>query len=482
MSDILDQLAGWREGGGALSSRLARALRDAIARGVIPIGATLPPERHLAAILAVSRGTVVTAMRSLATDGVIARRQGSGSTVIGGADPSMITSRADPLRLDAFQASADLGVIDMTNAAGLGTGVLSSEVWDAARADLENVMLGSGYLPFRGLPMLRDAVARHMSRWGLRVTAEDVLICTGAQQAIAVCATALLNPGDRVIVERQSWPGALDAFREAGARLVPISSDDQGPDIRELRNALDSGRAALAYLTPSAKNPTGTTMPAIRRARVVEACAEHAVPLIDDCVCHDVTIEPAPNALAAFTGAGTVITIGSASKLFWGGLRVGWLHTTEPLLSRLVECKRVADLGTSLMSQVLVAHLLNDHAEEMRERRVGEMTERRTLIRECVDTYLPGWRYREPSGGFALWMELPAGDGREFTDYARREGVAILPGALVSADGSGAGFVRVATVHDAVTTRVAFQRLGAAWAAYRPFARPVELLGETGVI
>jgi DNA-binding transcriptional MocR family regulator len=482
MSDILDQLDDWRRREGSLSARLSAALQSAIGRGAIPVGSTLPPERHLASLLGVSRGTIVAAMRSLAAAGLIERRQGSGSRVVAGAGGSAAAAAGvDPLRLAAF-ATTDLGIIDMTNAAGLGAGILGPELWDAVQQDLESVVLGSGYLPFRGLPSLRSVIADHMSGWGLAVDPEQVAICTGAQQAISVCATALITPGDRVIVERQSWPGALDAFREAGARLVPISSDPQGPDIGELRDALGAARTALVYLTPSAKNPTGTTMPAIRRARVVEACSSAAVPVIDDAVCQDVTIEPAPSALAAFDNSGQVITIGSASKLFWGGLRVGWMHTAEPLLSRLVECKRVADLGTSLVAQVIVTHLVRDHAVAMRERRVRELSERRHLVRELVDRHLPGFRYQDPSGGFALWLELPVGDGREFTEYARREGVAILPGSLVSADGSGAGFVRLAIVHDAVTTRVAFQRLGAAWSAYRPVARPLTPVPEAGVI
>ena len=469
MDHFVAQLGAWRSGTGSLHARLAEAIVGAIDRRDLTVGTALPAERTLAELLGISRGTVVAAMRSLADQRVIQRVRGSGS-VVAARSSRPARDRPRDTRLSQVYGAVGRGVIEMVAAAPLGDGAVPDSVWQAAIAEMDGLSTSTGYFYAQGLPALRGAIADHMVGWGLDVDPDDVAVCNGAQQAISLVAQTFVNRGDCVVVEEYTWAGAIDAFRAAGARVVTVRSDGIGPDVAHLRETLANANPVLVYLCSSVNNPTGVTMPATRRMRVTEACAAHGVTIVDDCIFHDVVIAERPNPLASYEPRPPVITIGSISKLFWGGLRIGWMHAPHEMLTRLAERRRIVDLGSPLVTQLVATHLLNDYAEAMRERRLAEISHRLSLLAELAGRELSDIEWTEPSGAYMVWMRLPYGDSREFAHYAMREGVAVLPGTLMSAAGAGADHIRLALIHDDATIIEAFTRLGRAWKNFRPMA------------
>jgi DNA-binding transcriptional MocR family regulator len=469
MDHFVAQLGAWRGGKGPLHARLAEAIMAAIDRRDLTIGTALPAERTLAELLDISRGTVVAAMRSLAGQGVIQRVRGSGS-VVAARSSRPARDRPRDTRLAQVYDKVGNGVIEMVAAAPLGHGAIPDAVWQTALTEMDGLSTSTGYFYAQGLPALRGAIAGHMGGWGLDVDPDDIAVCNGAQQAISLVAQTFLNRGDCVVVEEYTWAGAIDAFRAAGARVVTVPSDGAGPDVAHLRETLANAKPVLVYLCSSVNNPTGVTMPATRRMRVTEACAAHGVMLVDDCIFHDVVIGDRPNPLASYEPRPSVITIGSISKLFWGGLRIGWMHAPRDLLTRLTERRRIVDLGSPLVTQLVATHLLNGFAESMRERRVDEITHRLELVAQVAEREVPELEWSEPSGAYMVWMRLPYGDSREFAHFAMREGVAVLPGTLMSAAGAGADHIRLALIHDDATIIEAFARLGRAWRNFVPVA------------
>jgi DNA-binding transcriptional MocR family regulator len=409
-------------------------------------------------------------MRALAGDGVIERVRGSGSIVVGRSRRPARSPDRRHSRLAQVYDHLGQGVIEMVAAAPIGDGAVPRSVWDAALSRMDRLEVGTGYFLAQGLPELRSAIAAHMAAWGITAEAEDIVICNGAQQGLSLTVDTLVSPGDHVIVEEYTWAGALDALRAAGARLISIPSDGAGLDVIRLREALAGARPTLVYLCPTVNNPTGETMSVTRRMRVMEACRAHGVTVVDDCANTDVVIGERPAALATYEPQAQVITIGSVSKLFWGGLRIGWIHAPTELLARLAERRRIADLGSPLITQVVATLLMAEHAEVMRTRRVAEIEERLEGVSGLLARELPGFDWTPPSGGYMLWLRLPHGESREFAHYALREGVAVLPGNIVSSRGTGSDRVRLALIHDRDTMTEAFRRLGLAWRAYAPAA------------
>jgi DNA-binding transcriptional MocR family regulator len=164
-----------------------------------------------------------------------------------------------------------------------------------------------------------------------------------------------------------------------------------------------------------------------------------------------------------------VISIGSLSKLFWGGLRIGWIRAPEPLLLRLAGLKVAFDLGSSALSQLVAARLL-ERAQEVQLVRRGQLLERRDTLAAELARRLPEWSFTLPDGGLSIWVRLPYGAASELKQVALRHGVSLLAGPTVSADGGNAACLRLVYVHEPSVIAEAVLRLARAWEAYAPLA------------
>ncbi|MFI7635944.1 PLP-dependent aminotransferase family protein [Nonomuraea sp. NPDC049400] len=282
----------------------------------------------------------------------------------------------------------------------------------------------------------------------------DVLITTGAQQGIDVAARALLRPGDRVLVGDPTYGGALGVFRRAGAVAVPVDLSDK----RAVADAIERRQPALVFAM-SVDNPTGA-VPDLRPLAALAAAGE--VTLLEDRTLASLVFDDSPPApLAEIHPYGTV-TVGSLSKVLWGGLRVGWLHAAPPLLARLAEQKLDADLAGSAVSQRLAAELLDRNPVEPW---LAELARRRDHMSAALATALPEWSWTTPRGGLSLWVRLPGTDTTHFADIAREHGVAVAPGTMFSPDGRHRDRIRISFALPPALLDQAVSLLARAWSA-----------------
>jgi DNA-binding transcriptional MocR family regulator len=419
----------------------------------------------------VSRTTVVGAYRALKDDGVLASRQGRGTWVAAAGAP-----RTGELAFSGELYSNLMGgrgdVIELTAAAPHATTVVAEEAARLAADGLAGRVAGVGYLP-AGLPELRERIAEMHTAQGLPTRPDEVLVTTGAQQAIALCTELLGEAGQSVLVEEVTYPGALDLARAAGMRPVGAALDDGGVVVDAVDELMDRVRPRFVYLVPAHQNPTGSVLSDARSRAVAELSARYRVPVVEDLALRDLrlTDRPLPPPIAAHDPDALVITIGSASKVLWAGLRVGWIRAPRPIVERLVQLKVRTDLGSDVLSQVVAAAALPRLAEAIVERRGGLRLGHEALS-AALARHLPDWEWDTPTGGCILWVRIPGGDARELGQVAQRHGVTVVPGQVLSADGGHADRLRLPFAADAPVLEEAARRLALAWSAYRG--------GETG--
>lgn len=462
-TELSERLGRWSAGRGPLWLLLARRLRSLIDDGDLPPGTPLPPDRALAAVLAVGRSTVVQAYDLLVGEERVVRRQGSGTWVAGEPRDEGGRTTSEPMFLHLLQPRD--GVVMLACAAPMGPPQQVAAAFARVGGELAGVTGDIGYHPL-GHPALRAAIARHYDRRGVPTTPDQVLVTTGGQQALWLVARALVQPGDHVVVETPTYPGALEAFRERAAVLVPLPVGLPGLDA-----AARHRRPALAYVIPTFQNPTGSVLPSPARDRLASAAAGVGIPLLEDEVLAELPFDadaPVPDPLARRND--DVIGVGSLSKLVWGGLRVGWVRARPALIHRLARLRSVHDLGGSIPAQLAAVDLLAD-LEALRRRSARDRHRAHDHLRGLLSRALPEWEVPAVPGGQSLWIRLPAGDGTSFAQVALRHGVAILPGAGLDPGGRCDAHVRVHYLAPLPDLDVAVDRLAAAWRVYRPPAR-----------
>jgi len=433
---------------------LADALVLVIGDGRIGQGTRLPSERELTEALGVSRTTVTRAYAALRDAGYAEARQGSGTytRVPGG------RARAHDRAL--LPRPGDHDAIDLNCAAPSAPPQLASAYAEAA-ALLPAYLGGHGYFP-AGLPELQAAIARTYDERGLPTDPDQVMVTSGALAAAAIVAKALAGPGDRVLVETPVYPNATEALRISGARLAHSPVDPDGWDLDAVRAALRQTSPRLTYLIPDFQNPTGLLMgdeqretyaAHVRAARTVAVVdeAHQALPLEGQAM---------PRPFAAHSPGS--VTIGSASKSFWGGLRLGWVRAPHDLVDRLTRARVSMDLGAPVLEQLVLLRLLEHPAETLTGHR-ARLREQRDALVAALRTHVPSWDFRVPSGGLALWCRLPESLGTAVAAAAERHGVIVAPGPVFAAEGGLDRFVRIPWTKRPDELVEAAARVGAAW-------------------
>jgi DNA-binding transcriptional MocR family regulator len=308
--ELGERLGRWSSGRGPLPVLLAARLRRLIDEGELAPGEPLPPDRILASALAVGRSTVVGAYDLLRYDGRIVRRQGSGTRVTGSAPDRAHQTTSAPIFLHLLEPPD--GVIPLACAAPDRPPPEVADAYARIMPALASTTGDIGYYP-AGHPVLRRAIADRYAERGIPTSPGQILVTTGGQQALSLLAQAFLAPGDQVMVEGPTYPGALEAFREQAAVLRSLPTGLDG-----LETAAGGHRTVLAYVISTFHNPTGSVLPAAARRALVKATAASAIRLIDDEVLSDLAFPgvQVPPPLAAYSDA--VISVGSLSKCVWG--------------------------------------------------------------------------------------------------------------------------------------------------------------------
>ena len=419
-------LGAWRDRPGPLADALATAVREAVVDGRLPAGTRLPSERELARTLGISRGTVVTALTLLRDDGWLHTRHGSGSQV---RLPAHLTARTTPWSLDrGGAADADLDLTLAVTAAPHDAYLAAL----ARAADRSPALLVDSGVATTGLPRLRELLAARYTRTGLATRPEQILVTSGAQAALTLLLDHLhTDHRSPVVVESPTYPGALAVLRARRTRLLPVPvSTRDGWDTEQLAAALRSKGPRLAYLIPDFHNPTGAHMTDATRTEIARLTHRHALTVVADETMRDLDLRTPTGTEPHLSGPG-VIQIGSASKILWSGLRVGWIRATAELVRALRRNPLQAQLSPPPLEQLIAAELLGDTLESV-------LTDRRDRLRAQRDHLAglltrTGWSYTVPDGGLSLWLRLDA-TTTDLAERAARHGLALTPGPLFAPD------------------------------------------------
>ncbi|EMO4453587.1 MocR-like transcription factor YczR [Klebsiella michiganensis] len=430
--------------------QLAEALRLLILDGRLALETRLPGERELAAALNISRTTVASALGQLREEGYLYSRQGSGSRIALPERPvEAAAKQTDPL-------SVNLAV------AALSAGPEIHQAYSQALKIMPEHLSNTGY-DQQGLPLLREAIARGYSERGLPTRSDEVMIVNGALSGFALVLRLFTGPGDRVVVDAPTYPMALSAIQGASCRPVSVALPQQGWDCDGLAATIAQTAPRLAWLMPDFHNPTGRCMDSATRQRVADIAAQTRTTLVADETMVDLWYDaPPPPPLAAFNPDAPVITIGSAGKSFWGGLRIGWIRASSRTIASLVQARDSLDLGSPLLEQLACCWLLENENRLLPSRRAMLAT-RRDMCGALMAEYFPHWHFTPPEGGLSFWVELPGMLATLFSVRAESRGIHIGTGTRFGLAGAFDRYLRLPFTLSDDELRSAFTTLQPLW-------------------
>jgi len=446
--------------------QISRALIGEIQRGRLRPGDRVPGSRTLARTLRVHRQTVVSAIDELIAEGWLTSKRASGTFVSIELPEQRFRTAASslgrfrPARFPILLAAAPAP--ELPRVVPKGTILMSG-----TRPDLRLLpadLIGSGFrrvlrssgptlLTYgdpAGQPQLRHALAAMLSSTrGLAVDPSSVMVTRGSQMALALVARALIRPGDVIAVEHPGYRPAWEAFRIAGAEVVPVPVDEHGLDVRALEQVIARRPIRGVYVTPHHQFPTTVTLSGPRRLALLQLSARERFAVIEDDYDHEFHYSGRPVLpLAATDTAGTVIYIGTFSKVLAPALRLGFIAAPPDLIERLVAYRSFIDLQGDSVQEFAIAELLEEgliqrHVRKMRRIYRARLRTLSSLLRKQLGGFLA---FRNPSGGTAIWVTTR--DARTmacWTDAAREHGVAFDAGGAfsmnpMSARGARLGF------------------------------------------
>ncbi|MBL0886609.1 MocR-like transcription factor YczR [Myceligenerans indicum] len=468
-------LGTWHAGGPAYTA-LADALRAAVLAGTIAPLTRLPSERELAPVLGVSRTTTAAAYRRLRDLGFAASRVGSGTVTLlprlaeapaGGdvAVPDAAGTLGDPLARGAAHPAAPSGVVHpvLLNQATAPAAPEVGPAFERALAALPEHLAYGGYAPY-GIAPLREAVAARYRERGVPTTPDQVLVTTGAQNAISLVVRSVLGRRETAVVQSPTYFHALDTLREVGGRVVGVPTGYDGLDVELLASTVRRTRARMLFLIPDHHNPTGTSLTPAERVAVRELAERTGVTVLADETLTDLALSGSPDANPPFAGDGTsphLITVGSTSKSFWGGLRIGWVRAHPDVVARLVRTRQSTDIATAVMEQLVAAELIG-RRDEILPGRLAWFRERRDTLVAALRQALP-WDVPVPDGGQFVWAGLGGPLAHAFAAAAAAEGVMLNAGPTFTPDGSSQDRVRLTFPHSPDLLEIVVPRLVRAW-------------------
>lgn len=428
--------------------QLADHLAALIETGRLPVGDRIPPTRELAEALGLSRNTVSRAYEALGETGFLAAHVGRGTFVArGGAD----ADGRSPVRREAtrFAWQALLARRARETGAPRGLRLLDES---RVRFDLRAGRVDPNALPVAeiqgayqralgralrhsandfdplGFAPLREAIARALAGRGIACKPEQVLVVSGAQQALDLVARALLDPGDVALVEEPGYFGATLAFRACEAQLIGVGIDADGLRVDELERILRTRRPKLLYTTPAVQLPTTVALADARRQALLEVADRAQLPILeDDYDCELRLGGPVAPALKQLDPGEHVIYVGTFSKALFPGLRLGYAVAARPLLAALSRARLAASFQPSLVDQMALAELLRGDVLERHVRRVRKRyADRVGAVLQALEGAFPSHaRWRPPAGGSAVWVEFDRPvDHDALSAAALREGIA----------------------------------------------------------
>ena len=306
--------------------------------------------------------------------------------------------------------------------------------------------ISEGYTP------LREWICAYMGRHGIQAGLDEVLVTSGSQQALEFVGKLLIGPGEKILVTRPTYLGALQAFSPYEPQYLSVPGDEEGPELTAVEAALEQ-KPKFFYLVPDFQNPNGTTVSRARREALLDLCAKHSVPIVEDAAYTELRYDgeaiPPIVALDAARNGGkitNVIYCGSFSKTMVPAFRVGWINGPAEVINRLVLMKQAGDLHTSTINQIVLHDVVSQNFDAHIRRLRGSYKERRDALLTALADFAPaGVAWTKPEGGMFVWIELPEGiDGTDLLARAIKEAnVAFVPGSAFHADRTGKNTLRL---------------------------------------
>ena len=443
-----------------LYRQLYEHLREAILAGTLPESTRLPPERSMAEQLGVNRSTIVHAYRELVADGLIEQRVGSGSRVaprLRGGQPERSAAvpwwvTLPPWRVGEFPnilgelaAKQEPGRISFVQGVAPDQPSPLGELAQSFERVARDPRFILSYGDSEGYEPLRSAIAARMNTSGAStIEPRSIIVLTGSTQGIMIVAQSLAEPGDEIIVESPSYPGALQIFQICGLRAIPVPVDDEGMRVDHVEAILRTRRPRFIYTMPALHNPTNATMNADRRERLITIAKRAGVPIIEDDPYGPLMREPVVPLVAL--APDHVVYLSTFSKTIAPSLRVGWLAAPRTILERLLLRKQAYDMATSLYVQAAIVDYLergyDAHVAQLRD----ELLLRRGLADAAIAAHWPStFRVSPAAGGFYVWVSTPRDiRARALLDASERLGASFLFGEAFFANSGGDHHFRLA--------------------------------------
>lgn len=427
--------------GRPLFLQLHEQIIDRIAAGELTAGARLPPVRRLAQQLGINHMTVAKVYKDLAEAGFVEGRAGGGTHVRAPYGTGSRRARgsepvnAGPLLSERlYELSHAPGVIGFTTNYPAPDADCAKEF----ETSLQSVVVDGltpyfAYDPPNGRINFRRAIVDYVARQGLTAIPEDVIVTSGAQQAIELVVRLLVPHGSPVIVERPSYYGVLNALRSVGARILEVPIDSDGMDIEKLEAHLARHRPRLIYTNPTFQNPTGVTTSLEKRRSILALARKHGVAILEDDHSSELRFSghPVPSMRSLSESGDNVFYVRGFGKVFLPGTRLGYVvapsHARRPLLS----LKAHSDLHTTGIMQEAMARFLarGNHPKFLEQMKRVYAAKQRKLISSLAEGMPSGTLIGKPEGGLSLWVTLPEGtEVSELYYRAVRRGVAFVAG------------------------------------------------------
>lgn len=441
-----------------LYEQISDHLEQRISYGEFPPGSLLPSERKLAEQLNVNRSTIIMAFAELRSLGIIESRTGSGtrvSTTKWGATPKhtpnwkRYAEGGSFLPNPPFMRKIRDALTQHTSLIDFASGELSADL--APMDEIANLMSEHRYTSYlgydhpQGYIPLRQALVSYLGQHRhIQTTESSILITSGSQQSLYLITQCLLSPGDAVAIEDPSYCYSLPMFQSAGLRLFRLPVDRFGVRPEDIRDLHKKHRIKMVFLNPNYQNPTGTVLGEERRKQLLEVASELALPIVEDDPFSLTAYEGMPpSPLKSMDAVGSILYIGSFSKIAASGLRIGWMVAPHSIVERLADARQQMDFGLSVIPQQVAAQFLQSaHFEPHLERLRLQLQFKRDLLIESLQKELPHdlVRFSIPQGGLHLWCKLiPNVHDGKLLEEAIRRGVIFVPGSVY---GSDSGFIR----------------------------------------
>lgn len=422
-------------------------IRDKIISGEWPIGTKVPSQRDLAELLGVNRSTIISTISELISEGLLQGNSGGGTRVVNNtwnlfeinSQPkwnSYVSTGIQQPNPDIIQQINQLEF--NPDVVRLGSCELAPEnipnriIRDLLNNIPENINLG--YMEPKGSYQLRHEICNYLKTISIETQPSNILIVSGALQALQLISLGLLHKGSVIFLEKPSYLYSLRLFRSSGMVLSPISMDSEGLDIKDLIIRNNEKKGSMLFTIPTFHNPTGKVMTIERRKELIDECGKMRLPIVEDDVYRELWYanEPPPP-IKAFDHNGAVLYVGSMSKNFCPGLRIGWVVGDEQVIERLADIKMQFDYGSSSLSQWLASEIFKsgyyyEHNEKLRK---NAKLRRDTTLNTLNKYFSTIATWNIPTGGYYIWIRLnkPVSMNSLFTK-AINQNVLINPGSI----------------------------------------------------